>query len=89
MVSAGYGHTLVLSEMGDLYMFGMNIKGQLGLGDRQSRFVPTMLKKYLPEIRDILNQKLPKFKHIASGYYNNMAITQAGRIMSWGHGNLG
>jgi alpha-tubulin suppressor-like RCC1 family protein len=32
---------------------------------------------------------LPKFKQIAAGYYNNMAITQEGKIMSWGFGNLG
>ena len=33
-VSAGYGHTVALSALGDLYVFGLNIKGQLGLGDR-------------------------------------------------------
>jgi len=46
MVSAGYGHTLALSEMGDLYVFGFNIKGQLGIGDRKTRYSPEMLKKY-------------------------------------------
>jgi hypothetical protein len=35
--------------MGDLYVFGFNIKGQLGLGDRKTRTTPEMLK------RDILN----------------------------------
>ena len=41
--SAGYGHTLALSEKGDIYAFGFNIKGQLGTGDRKSRFVPVMI----------------------------------------------
>lgn len=36
-----------------------------------------------------MNQKLPKFKHVACGYYNNMALTENGKIMSWGFGNLG
>ena len=40
LVAAGYGHTLALSDRGDIYAFGMNIKGQLGLGDRESRFKP-------------------------------------------------
>jgi alpha-tubulin suppressor-like RCC1 family protein len=47
MVSAGYGHTLVLSEKGDIYSFGLNIKGQLGLGDRKTRLVPTLLKRFI------------------------------------------
>jgi len=38
LVAAGYGHTLALSDRGDIYSFGLNIKGQLGHGDRTSRF---------------------------------------------------
>lgn len=44
-VCGGYGHTVALSEMGDLYVFGFNIKGQLGLGDRKTRTTPEMLKR--------------------------------------------
>ena len=45
MVSGGYGHTVALSELGDLYVCGFNIKGQLGVGDRKTRFTPEMLKR--------------------------------------------
>ena len=47
MVAGGYGHTIALSELGDLYVCGFNIKGQLGLGDRITRYSPEMLTRYL------------------------------------------
>jgi alpha-tubulin suppressor-like RCC1 family protein len=43
MIAAGYGHTLALTQQGDLYTFGFNIKGQLGVGDRMTRFKPEKL----------------------------------------------
>ncbi len=45
MIAAGYGHTLALTKKGDLYTFGFNIKGQLGVGDRFTRFKPEKLNQ--------------------------------------------
>jgi alpha-tubulin suppressor-like RCC1 family protein len=38
--SAGFGHTAALTESGELYTWGFNIYGQLGLGDKKTRWFP-------------------------------------------------
>lgn len=39
-IHAGYGHSIVLTEDDKLYVWGLNDFGQLGLGDKTSRFEP-------------------------------------------------
>jgi len=43
-VAAGWAHSLVLKEGGDIYAFGVNELGQLGLGDNDDRFIPTLIE---------------------------------------------
>ncbi len=43
-MSVGYDHALVLGEDDQVYSFGDNHYGQLGLGDRAKRFIPTCVK---------------------------------------------
>jgi hypothetical protein len=42
-VACGYDYTVVRTVNGELYSFGSNNKGQLGLGDRMSRDVPVQV----------------------------------------------
>ncbi len=42
-VSAGGFHTLALTDSGQLYVFGRNDDGQLGLGDLHTRRAPTRM----------------------------------------------
>jgi alpha-tubulin suppressor-like RCC1 family protein len=42
--AAGYGHTACLTENGDIYTWGFNIYGQLGLGDKSTRWTPQRVK---------------------------------------------
>ncbi len=42
-VACGSNHTCVLVEGGDMYVFGDNSSGQLGLGDCIDRFEPTLV----------------------------------------------
>lgn len=42
-ISAGRDHVLMLDYNGSIYSAGDNKHGQLGLGDRKKRFVPTMI----------------------------------------------
>ena len=38
--SAGFGHTACLTESGELFTWGFNIYGQLGHGDKKTRWYP-------------------------------------------------
>jgi len=73
------------------------VKGQLGVGDKLSRYYPQML------LRDIMDKDLPPFKSVACGYFNTFAVDgmnlclfeillrflESGNLYSWGGGNLG
>ena len=43
MVACGWCHALALNQKGDVASWGFGLKGQLGLIDRQSRKVPTLV----------------------------------------------
>ena len=47
-VAAGIYHSLVLLENGEIYAFGNNEKGQLGLGDKETRLIPTLVESLSP-----------------------------------------
>ena len=42
-VAAGLAHTVALTDSGDVYSWGWNADGQLGLGDDQSRAEPELV----------------------------------------------
>nr|XP_027235587.1 X-linked retinitis pigmentosa GTPase regulator-like isoform X1 [Penaeus vannamei] len=78
-VAAGSAHSVVLADTGELYVWGSNAEGQLGL-DSEEVFTPTVLT--LPE----------HVVGIACGYYHTVAITESGQTYTWGdtdHGKLG
>jgi alpha-tubulin suppressor-like RCC1 family protein/formylglycine-generating enzyme required for sulfatase activity len=50
-VAAGEGHSLVLLENGDVYVFGENCWSQLGLGDTVDRLTPTLVGGVLQPAR--------------------------------------
>jgi alpha-tubulin suppressor-like RCC1 family protein len=39
--SQGFGHTCAVSTTGDLYCWGLNAHGQLGIGSKESSFLPS------------------------------------------------
>lgn len=51
-----------------MFTWGLNVKGQLGVGDKISRYQPQML------LRDIMDRDLPKFKLVTCGYFNTFAV---------------
>jgi len=79
-VAAGKTHSLVLTESGEVYAWGDNDDGQLGLGDREERLTPTKV------------EGLPKVKAIAAGGAHSLALTESGEVYAWGwnrEGQLG
>lgn len=61
----------LLHPDGSLYVWGFNGCGQLGLGDKNYRIVPTKLEGY-------------QFKSISSGKSHNVAIDLEGNTWVWG-----
>ena len=77
-VSLGGEHTLILSEQNILYSFGLNIFGQLGLGDNSNRQFPTNVYLSLNYGEEI--------KKISAGAQHSIILTDKNRIFSCGFG---
>ncbi len=48
-IVCGARHTFILKESGELFTFGWNGRGQLGLGDYDDRNIPTLLITLTPK----------------------------------------
>ena len=71
--SCGSNHTGVITQEGELYTFGGNKNGKLGLGDKVKRLSPTLV--------DALNGSY--VKDISCGTAHTVAATSAGEIYTW------
>jgi alpha-tubulin suppressor-like RCC1 family protein len=73
----GFNHTLVLTMGGEVYAWGLNDHGQIGNGTNGknvSQSTPLKLNGFNDE----------KVVMISSGYNHSMALTESGRVFSWG-----
>jgi len=74
-ISMGYHHSAAVTANGDLYTWGHNRYGQLGLGDSgntTSRYTPTKV----PGISNVVAVSL--------GFYHSSATTSDGLLYTWG-----
>jgi alpha-tubulin suppressor-like RCC1 family protein len=79
-ITAGNSYTLALTEAGEVYVWGLNDHGQLGLGDTENRLTPTRVPG------------LTKVKAIVAGNFYTLALSESGEVYAWGYngeGNLG
>jgi hypothetical protein len=76
-VACGCYHTIVLSEDGRVYSFGDGRYGQLGHGDKENKFTPTLIEAALEG--EFVVQ-------VACGYIHSMALTRKGCVYTWGEG---
>lgn len=72
MASAGHGHSVVLTRIGEVFTFGCGMFGQLGQGTVLKQTTPRLV--VLPEPVILL----------ASGYFHVLALTQTQRLFVWG-----
>ncbi|GLV37891.1 uncharacterized protein CBL_06407 [Carabus blaptoides fortunei] len=76
-ISAGAGHTLILTKGGLIYACGWNLKGQLGLSSESLTFTAiTTLHNY-------------KITDISCGWDFSAAITENGQLFVWGSNAFG
>ncbi|MCL1864951.1 MAG: hypothetical protein FWF73_03990 [Spirochaetes bacterium] len=78
-VSAGGSHTMALTDADELYAWGNNFDGQLGIGSTTSKNTPQKVE--LP-----LGATGTKWVSVSAGGSHTMAITDAGALYSWGNG---
>jgi RCC1 and BTB domain-containing protein len=74
--AAGEGHSLCVSESGDVYSFGRGHDGQLGLGKNKTKInidVPTLIAELQHE--SIVN--------VCAGAVSSYAISANGRVYQW------
>lgn len=72
-VKAGLGHCIALSNTGNVYTWGRNGVGQLGIGNKDDKHVPVKV-----DISDV--------KYINAGVYQSYAIKNDGTVWAWGSG---
>ena len=65
-IAAGHGHSLVLSDKGQIFSFGSGVFGQLGTGNTTKSSVPVLVQGISEKI--IL---------IATGYFHSVRKTSA------------
>ncbi|EGC31817.1 hypothetical protein DICPUDRAFT_156281 [Dictyostelium purpureum] len=77
-LECGWGHSLVLTSDGDIFTWGFTQDSQTGHGfSEEPIHIPKMIKTNY------------KFKNIFTGSDFNLAITNDGRVCSWGSGEFG
>jgi alpha-tubulin suppressor-like RCC1 family protein len=70
----GAGHTLAILYNGDVFVWGSNTFGQLGLGDKIDRYNPTLLR--------LANQA--RIAHASGGLLHSLVVDENGNV--WGFG---
>ena len=79
LVSLGYDHSIVVTDLNQIYAWGYNRNGQLGLGCNATMMQPMKL---------ILNSK-SKIKSVECGHSHTGMVTEFGECYVWGYNGCG
>ena len=77
--SAGYEHSLVVTEEGKLYSFGFGGAGQLGHGDERDQLRPKLVE----------GLGAGRVVQASAGGQHSLVVTQEGKLYSFGYGGYG
>ncbi|KAL2906845.1 RCC1 domain-containing protein RUG3 mitochondrial [Bienertia sinuspersici] len=78
-VACGGFFTMALTEEGRLWSWGANSNYELGTGDKVGGWKPRLVSG-LEDVRIV---------QVACGGYHSLALTEGGKVLSWGHGGHG
>jgi alpha-tubulin suppressor-like RCC1 family protein len=78
-ISCGFGHSLVLTNCGEVYAWGSNYYGQIGNGCNDNQSIPIKVKGFNNE----------RVVMISCGHFHSMALTECGHVYSWGLNDCG
>jgi alpha-tubulin suppressor-like RCC1 family protein len=73
-ISCGEAHTLARTVGGNIYSWGENVQGQLGLSDTKTRLRPELVRSL----------RASRVVAIAAGKSHSMAIAPSGLLFAWG-----
>ena len=74
-VCCGYSHTMVVNQYGQLFSWGNNENGQLGLGPKS---VPNVIRK------PVLNPYIHNVAKLSAGNEHSIALTKSNELYVWG-----
>jgi alpha-tubulin suppressor-like RCC1 family protein len=81
-ISVGYSHVVALDYKGELWSWGVNSNGQLGLGSNTTK------NKYdAPQKIDVFDedhQETVKFKKVFASWSSTIAISERNELWAWG-----
>jgi hypothetical protein len=93
VLSGGASSTYAVTSAGDLYAWGANEKGQLGVGDLKPKSQPVKVRTAGSTAKiDSPRRAKSRIVKISAGQYHCCAISSTGHIYCWGcnsHGQLG
>eukprot|EP01029_Cantina_marsupialis_P006489 TRINITY_DN170_c5_g1_i1.p1 TRINITY_DN170_c5_g1~~TRINITY_DN170_c5_g1_i1.p1 ORF type:complete len:954 (-),score=327.97 TRINITY_DN170_c5_g1_i1:253-3114(-) len=75
-IACGWGHVLACSVSGTVYSWGCNVKGQLGVGDKKTRFWPHRVKPIRPGFAFL--------DTVVAGGHLSAAVSVSGMLFTWG-----
>ena len=91
-LAASAGLTAVIGESGKLYTFGLNQRGQCGIGNRKTHHVwepqPVIMKK-LEDVSGVEGEELQDIVHVDLGLQHVLALNKNGELFGWGKGSRG
>jgi len=80
-IAAGESHAAAVSSDGDLYTWGLNTFGQLGHGDRVSRYEPTKVQA--------LSDESVRVQWVSCGRSHTIVVSDGGEVFTWGSNEFG
>lgn len=76
-IAAGKDHAIAIDNDGQVWVWGTNDHGQLGLGDRVQRSTPTLIEGFSGAIQ------------AAAGWFHTLVLDANGDVWAFGHNKLG
>ena len=78
--TAGYAHSLVVTSSGQVYAFGSNTYGQLGLAANSGTATPTPVPSLVT-----LPGQVGTVTQVVSGAYHSLVVTSSGQLYAFGY----
>ncbi|KAK6259177.1 hypothetical protein SCA6_013651 [Theobroma cacao] len=89
-ISGGWRHTMALTSGGNLYGWGWNKFGQVGVGDNDDHCSPVQVKFPHEQAHSrYCSFQILKVLQVSCGWRHTLAISEEQNVFSWGRGTNG